>query len=202
MFRKIPKYLTYFFAFAAALYFSALVYILSFSLKPNIPEHADAILVLGAKVNLDNSPSDPLYERTNEAVKLYAQNKAEYIITTGGVGLGSIPEASISALVAEEKGVPKEKILKDQNSHNTFQNVDEGRKIAKEYNIKSVIVISDRYHVARGVLVARHLGFSPVYWDYPDFGYYKKELLLQNYAREAAAILFYLPKIYLTKALY
>ncbi len=202
MFWKISKYLIYLIAIAGALYIGALVYVLSFSIKPNIPEHADAILILGAKVNLDNSPSDPLYERTNEAVKLYAQNKADYIITTGGVGLGSAPEASISALVAQEKGVPKDKILTDKNSHNTFQNVDEGKKIANEYNIKSVIVISDRYHVARGVLFARHLGFNPVYWDYPDFGYYKKELLIQNYAREALAILFYLPKIYLTKALY
>ncbi|MEK7075299.1 MAG: YdcF family protein, partial [Patescibacteria group bacterium] len=84
MFWKISKYLIYLIAIAGALYIGALVYVLSFSIKPNIPEHADAILILGAKVNLDNSPSDPLYERTNEAVKLYAQNKADYIITTGG----------------------------------------------------------------------------------------------------------------------
>ncbi len=165
-------------------------------MKPNIPDHADALLVLGAKVNLDNSPSDPLYERTKEAALLYAQNKADYIITTGGVGLGSIAESKIGARVAEQKGVPKDKILPEVESHNTFQNIKEGKRIAKEYNINSVIVISDRFHVARGVLVARHLGFDPVYWDFPKTGYYKNSDLIRNYAREAAAILVYLPKLY------
>ncbi len=186
-------------AAAVSLYLASFVYIVSFAMKPNIPDHADALLVLGAKVNLDNSPSDPLYERTKEAADLYAQNKADYVITTGGVGLGSIAESKIGAKVAEQKGVPKDKILPESKSHNTFQNIDEGKKIAQQYGIKSVIVISDRFHVARGVLVAKHLGFNPVYWDFPDAGYYKNSALIRNYAREAAAILVYLPKLYLNK---
>lgn len=176
-------------------YIASLIYILSFSWKPNVPEHADAILVLGAKVNLDNSPSDPLFQRTLAAVNLYAKNKADYIITTGGVGLGSISEAKVGAEVAVGLGVPDDKILKESNSHNTFQNIDEGRKIAEQYNIKSVIVISDRFHVARGVVVAKHFGFSPVYWDFPNSGYYPTSDLIRNYAREALALLFYLPKV-------
>ncbi len=184
---------------AVALYCSSLIYILSFAMKPNVPQHADAILVLGAKVNLDNSPSDPLYQRTLAAVNLYAKKKADYIITTGGVGLGSISEAKIGAEVASGLGVPNDKILEESNSHNTFQNVDEGRKVSREHNIKSVIVISDRFHVARGVMTARHFGFDPVYWDYPDSGYYKNEQLARNYAREALALLFYIPKLYTAK---
>lgn len=186
-------------AICVSLYIASFIYIVSFAMKPNIPDHADAILVLGAKVNLDNSPSDPLYQRTSEAAQLYAEKKADYIITTGGVGLGSIAESKIGAKVAEQKGVPKDKILPESTSHNTFQNVEEGKKIAKEHNIKSVIVISDRFHVARGVLVAKYFGFDPVYWDFPGAGYYKKADLIRNYAREAAAIIFYVPKLYLNK---
>lgn len=181
---------------AAGLYLASLAYILSFAWKPNVPNHADAIMVLGAKVNLDNSPSMPLYQRTLEAVALYDQNKAPYIITTGGVGLGSIAESKISAKVAEQRGVPKENILEDTKSHDTFQNVTEGRKLAEQKNIHSVIVVSDRFHVARGVLVARHLGFDPVYWDFPDLNYYPRENLIKNYAREALALIFYVPKVF------
>ncbi len=184
-------------ALCISLYIASFVYIISFASRTNIPDHADALLVLGAKVNLDNSPSDPLYERISEAAELYAQNKADYVITTGGVGLGSIAESKIGERVAEQQGVPKDKILPEAESHNTFQNIEEGRKIAKANNIKSVIVISDRFHVARGVLVAKHFGFNPVYWDYPDSGYYKTGALVRNYAREALAILFYIPKLYL-----
>ncbi len=197
MLGKIFKAIKVSVALCISLYIASFIYIISFAYKTNIPAHADAILVLGAKVNLDNTPSNPLYERVTEAAQLYAQNKADYIITTGGVGLGSIAESKIGAKVAEQQGVPKDKILPESISHNTFQNVEQGRKIAKQYNIKSVIVISDRFHVARGVLVAKHFGFDPVYWDYPNDNYYKNSALIRNYAREALAILFYIPKLYL-----
>ncbi|MDB4940145.1 MAG: hypothetical protein JWO40_570 [Candidatus Doudnabacteria bacterium] len=198
--KKLLKAFKLIAALCISVYLASFVYIISFAFKANVPDHADALLVLGAKVNLDNSPSQPLYERTNEAAVLYAQNKAEYIITTGGVGLGSIAESKIGEKVAEQKGVPKDKILEEVSSHNTFQNVEEGKKIAKEKNIKSVIVVSDRFHVARGVLVARYFGFDPVYWDFPSASYYKKTDLIRNYAREALAILFYVPKLYLSKS--
>jgi uncharacterized SAM-binding protein YcdF (DUF218 family) len=194
---KVIKGIKILAALCVSLYLASFVYIISFAMKPNIPDHADAILVLGAKVNLDNSPSDPLYERTTEAAAIFAEKKADYLITTGGVGLGSISEAKIGAKVAEQQGVPKDKILPESNSHNTFQNIEEGKKIAKEKNIQSVIVISDRFHVARGVLVAKHFGFHPVYWDFPDTSYYQKKDLVRNYAREALAILFYIPQFYL-----
>ncbi len=195
---KIFRTINIIVAVAVSLYLASFVYVLSFGMKKNVPDHADAILVLGAKVNLDNSPSDPLYERTSVAAELFQQHKADYIITTGGVGLGSIAESKIGAKVAEQEGVPHDKILPETNSHNTFQNVAEGKKIAQEKNIKSVIVTSDRFHVARGVLVAKHFGFSPVYWDFPDTNYYKNSDLARNYAREAAAILFYIPKLFLS----
>lgn len=185
-------------ALCVSLYLASFAYVISYAVKPNLPDHADALLVLGAKVNLDNSPSQPLYERTSEAANLFTQSKADYIITTGGVGLGSISEAKIGEKVAEQKGVPKDKILTESNSHNTFQNVEEGKKLAKEKNIKSVIVVSDRFHVARGVLVAKHFGFEPVYWDFPETNYYLKGPLIRNYAVEALAILFYVPKLYLS----
>ena len=37
-------------ALGSAAYIASMAYILNFSTKANIPEHADAILVLGAKV--------------------------------------------------------------------------------------------------------------------------------------------------------
>jgi uncharacterized SAM-binding protein YcdF (DUF218 family) len=196
MLKRSLKIIAYIAVLCLGAYIAALVYILSFGTKENVPDHADAILVLGAKVNLDNSPSATLYNRTVEGVKLYDQDKADYIITTGGVGLGSIAEAKIAEKVAIQKGVPKDKILEDTNSHDTFQNVTEARKLADQKNIHSVIVVSDRFHVARGVLVARKIGFDPVYWDFPKANYYTRGMLIKNYAREALALIFYIPKVY------
>ncbi len=189
---KIIKFIA---SVAVILYLGSLTYVLVYALHRNVPKHADAIVVLGAKVNLNNSPSDPLKNRTAEAVKLYNQGIADYLITTGGVGLGSEAEAQNAADLAAASGVPREKILSESNSHNTLQNLDDIKDIADQKNIKSLIVVSDNFHVARGVLFARHFGFKPVYWDYPNPSYYSNQDLVRNYFREAAAIIYYAPTI-------
>ena len=180
-------------------YCASLIYVVSFSWRNDVPKHADGALILGAKVNLNNSPSDPLYNRTLEAVKLYKAHKVDYILATGGIGLGPSPESKISEKIAEQKGVPDNKVISEDLSHNTFENVEDVQAVAAKYKIKSLIVVSDRFHVARGVLVAKHFGFTPVYWDFPDSGYYPTSQLLWNYAREAAALLYYVPKLGLAK---
>ena len=187
-------------AVAVGAYCAALIYILSFAWKPNIPQHADAALVLGAKVYLDNTPSDPLYQRTLTAVNLYQQHKVDYIIATGGVGLGPAPESAVSEQIAAQNGVPANKVLSEDESHDTFENIEDIQNIAQKYKIQSLIIVSDRFHVARGVFVAKHFGYGPIYWDFPNQNYYPTNLLIWDYAREAAALLYYIPKTILTPA--
>jgi len=194
-FKLSLKILASIIALAIFVYLGSLVSVVIFSLRKNVPDHADAVMVLGAKVNLNDTPSTALYSRTMEAVALYNQNRANYFITTGGEGLGDSPEAQISAIIAEENGVPADKIISEKESHTTFENVQDVESQAKGQGIRSVIVVSDQYHVARGVLVAKYFGFSPVYWDYPDLSYYTDSQIIWNYAREAAAVLAYLPRM-------
>ena len=196
MLQKILKALLAIFALVVLVYITALVYVLSFSLKKNIPLHADAAIILGAKVNLDNTPSESLLYRTDEAIKLYKQGKVDYIIATGGQGLGYVPESTTAERIAEEQGVPGSKIFREADSHNTFDNVKDILPIAQKNQIHSVVVVSDEYHVPRGVMVVRHFGFAPVYWDYPPIGYYTKTEIVWNYLREAAAVISYIPKMF------
>lgn len=193
------KFIKIILGIAIGVYISSLAYVMSFSLNKSIPDHADAALILGAKVNLDESPSEPLYNRTMVAVNLYKSGKIDYIIGTGGVGLGRSPEAEVARKIAVHEGVPKESFLLEINSHNTFASLEEIKNVAEKNNIKSIIVISDQYHVARGVLFARHFGFYPVYWDYPEISYYRRSEIVRNYLREATAIIAYAPTLWLHK---
>jgi uncharacterized SAM-binding protein YcdF (DUF218 family) len=180
---------------ALIVYFASFIYVSSFSLRPNIPEQADAVIVLGAKVNLDNTPSAELYYRSIEGVSMLKQNRAKYILFTGGVGLGRTAESIVGSKIAMQNGISKERILTENQSHNTFQNIEEIKPIADKYGIKSVIIVSDQYHVARGVLVAKKMGFEPIYWTYPSMSYLKFKDVAWSYAREAAAMLFYYPRL-------
>src|SRR4051812_10414884 len=109
--RKISRFAIGSALFAVCVYLASLVYVLSFSLNTNIPDHVDAVLVLGAKVNIDNTPSRELYNRTTEGVSLLKQKRADYIMFTGGVGLGPVSEAETARKIAIQQGVSKEKIL-------------------------------------------------------------------------------------------
>jgi uncharacterized SAM-binding protein YcdF (DUF218 family) len=180
---------------SAAIFCASLIYVLSLSQGPNVPEHADAALVLGAKVNLDNSPSVALYTRTLAAAELYNKGIVDYVVVTGGIGLGPTAESEIATRIAVQNGVPIQKIISEDHSHSTYENVSGIQSEAREKNIRSVIVTSDRFHVARGVLVAKHFGFNPVYWDYPKQNYYTKKETLRNYIREAFAIIVYAPRL-------
>lgn len=178
----------------AFLYFCALGYVIIFSMKKNIPEHADAIVVLGARLKLNNNPSASLYYRSLEAASLYKKKKADYVIVTGGVGVGSKAESAVAKKILLANGVPGNKILGETLSHNTYENIRNVTKISKSNNIKSIIIVSDSFHVGRGVYIAKHAGFHPVYWDFPDEKYFTSKGLYFLYAREAAAMFYYVAR--------
>ncbi len=197
----MKKFLKIFFRIlvsAAGVYLAALAYVVVFSISNNLPKHADAALILGAKVYLNNTPSEPLYNRTVEASKLYNQGVVDYIIATGGQGLGYVAESRLSSKIAEQQGVPKDKILTETESHDTYENIRDIQKIAQAKGVKSIVIVSDRFHLARSVLVAKHFGFGPVYWDAPSLSYFKTGDIIWEYLRESAALLYYIPKVFLS----
>jgi uncharacterized SAM-binding protein YcdF (DUF218 family) len=195
--RFIKKFILYLLIFILVVFALTLSVIFYFGHIKNIPAHADAAIVLGAKVNINNTPSDPLLNRTDEAVNLYKGNLVDWIITTGGQGLGYIPESKSARGLAAKQGVPLSKILIETDSHTTYENIQDIVDVAKQHNINSVIIVSDRFHLARGVMVAKYFGFKQVYWDYPATSSYTKKELALNYLREAVAIWAYLPKMWL-----
>ena len=196
-FRFLKKLILYLLILLSAIFVLTLAVIFYFGHIKNVPAHADAAIVLGAKVNINNTPSDPLLNRTDEAVELYKSGLVNWIITTGGQGLGYIPESKSARGLAAKQGVPLSKILIETDSHTTYENIQDIVDTAHKHNINSVIIVSDRFHLARGVMVAKYFGFKEVYWDYPSVSSYTKKELILNYLREALAIWAYLPKMWL-----
>ncbi|HVY68236.1 MAG TPA: YdcF family protein [Patescibacteria group bacterium] len=151
-------------------------------------EHADAIVILGAAIN-----TPALYNRSLEGLKLYQQGKADTLVLSGGVDYPkSMPEAQYmeNVILANASSAPA--TILEEDSHSTYENINNTKTILPQ--AKSLVVVSDRYHLARAVLVARRAGFTPVYWDAPDQSYYSWPQLLFYYGREMAAIISYLPK--------
>lgn len=92
--------------------------------------------------------------RVVAACHLYKDNQYLLVIALGGKG--QYKDISDAPTVAEiikselvELGVPPENIIKEEQSGNTWQQLQELKKIIVEKKIEGVIIISNEYHLAR-----------------------------------------------------
>jgi len=110
---------------------------------------ADAIIVLGA-AEYRGKPSPVLEARLNHALFLYLKGLAPRIITTGGAGGDPVfTEGSVGRSYLTEHGVPPEAIMVEREGESTVQSVTAAVEIMRRMNLKSVIVVSDGYHIFR-----------------------------------------------------
>jgi uncharacterized SAM-binding protein YcdF (DUF218 family) len=184
-FFKITKYLTNFFIVVLAL---DLVVVIFFNFYRPQLKASDAILVLGAAINTPAS-----YNRALKGLDLYEQGLAPVIIVSGGQGFsGAITEAEYMKRVIESKAKKPIPIILEDNSHSTYENINNSKQ-ELQGKTESLIIVSDSFHLGRAYLVALREGFWPIYVSSPDFSYYSLSDLIYYYAREIFAVLAYLP---------
>ncbi len=160
--------------------------------QPELDQKADAVIVLGAAIN---SPS--LKNRTLEGLEIYEQGKAEIMILSGGkIADPDISEAEYMEKVIKKNAAGEVNYVLEEDSHSTYESIVNAKRKLAEINpdADSIIIVSDSYHLARAVLLAKRLGFETVYWNSPSSGYYERGVLRYYYFREFAAMLNYIPK--------
>ncbi|MFI5166713.1 MAG: YdcF family protein [Thermoanaerobaculales bacterium] len=136
---------------------------------------ADCIIVPGALVLDDGSPSDLLRARTVNAIDLYRRGLSRQIIFTGGARQGRPAEAGVARELAQAAGVPAADLLMETGSRDTFENIFNARELMSLRGWTSCLVSTDVAHMRRCLLIARHLGLrayaapalaSPGYTDH------------------------------------
>lgn len=147
-------------------------------------ENYDAIIVLGAQVTPDGSPSVQLGWRLDAACEAWKQKKVP-IVVCGAQGKDEpMTEAEAMGRYLVSKGVPEEDILKDPESFNTNQNLRNAAELLRELpDVNRVLIVTSDYHVPRSLALARDLGFDACGMGSPC----KPEYWLKNHAREALA---------------
>jgi uncharacterized SAM-binding protein YcdF (DUF218 family) len=109
---------------------------------------ADVIIVLGA-AEYRGKPSPVLQARLNHALKLYLQDLAPYVMTTGGAGGDpNFTEGEVGRDYLMEHGVPSESIITEKGS-TTAQSLEAAAETMHRMNLSSCIVVSDGYHIYR-----------------------------------------------------
>lgn len=183
-----------FLVLAAVLVFAVDLIIVSFFsfYRPAITP-SDDIVILGAGVK-----TEAAYYRSLEGLKLYQEGLAKNIVVSGGVDYPKgQSEAGYMAQVIRSNASSTVPIIVEDRSDSTYENLLDTR--AKIGSGRSVIIVSDDYHLARAVLMAERLGFKKVSWSSPSSNYYSKTELAYYYFREVFAMLDYLPKFVMGK---
>jgi uncharacterized SAM-binding protein YcdF (DUF218 family) len=113
-------------------------------------QSADVIIVLGAGLHDDNSPSEVFWGRTERASELWDRGLAPIIICTGGLpGRATRTEASVCSELLQQRGVPGDIIILEEHSRSTEENALESRIIMDANGWHTAIVVSDGFHLMR-----------------------------------------------------
>ncbi|MFP3123333.1 YdcF family protein [Ectobacillus funiculus] len=154
-----------------------------------LPSHADYLIVLGARVK-GEAPSLSLRYRIDRAAQYLEDNPQTIAIVSGGKGNGeNMSEAEVMKLELIEYGIPEHRILMEDKSTSTEENIAFSKTFIPAKAKKGLIVTND-YHVYRAVSVARKAGLSVqgLAADTP------KRALIQSYIREYVALTVYFIK--------
>lgn len=115
---------------------------------------SDVAIVLGAAI-LDGEVSPVYRERINHAIYLYENGYVDYIILTGGFGEGSYKsDSAVAKEYALSQGIPEEKILIEEKSTITEENLEFSKEVMDENRLSTAIIVSDPLHMKRSMLMA------------------------------------------------
>lgn len=120
---------------------------------------ADCILVLGAGLRPDGSPSDMLEDRLRTAVTLYEAGAAPCILMSGDHSRKDYDEVGAMMKFAAELGVPEEALVPDYAGFSTYESIYRARDI---FSAKKVIIVTQKYLLHRALYIAGRLGVGAV----------------------------------------
>ncbi len=128
---------------------------------------ADAIVVLGGVLRTpENSErwSDlgSAADRLVHAVRLYRAGRAPLVVVSGGPmpwARSSVRPAVAMAELLHEWGVPREVLLLEDGSRNTYENAIETRSLLARRGIDEILLVTSALHMPRALAVFRTAGF-------------------------------------------
>lgn len=150
------------------------------------------VIVLGCKVHGDGTPSVLLRDRLDTALDYWQEHQDVTILVSGGQGPDE-PEAEADAMAAylEARGVPRRRIWRETESHNTVQNLALSRALLEEkgQDVSGCLVVSNGFHLTRVRLLWDRVGEKDVPLSTLAAPASNLPARLRMYLREPAALL-------------
>lgn len=118
----------------------------------------DCILVLGAGLYPDGTPSEMLADRLDMAIDLYKKGVSEVIVLSGDRSdERNYDEVGAMERYCLEKGVPAEAIEIDGQGYSTYESI---RNLKNGGKYKNTVIVTQKYHLYRAIYIAEKLDVS------------------------------------------
>jgi uncharacterized SAM-binding protein YcdF (DUF218 family) len=132
--------------------------------KENVQtEDLDFVLILGAGLR-GEEPSKTLQGRLDVGLDFLLDNREIPVIVSGGQGPGeAITEAEAMGTFLIKNGVEKERVLLENRSTDTYENIKFSKEIMERFGVENptVLIITSDYHILRAKLLAKENGITP-----------------------------------------
>ena len=141
---------------------------------------SDVIIVLGAQVKEDGTPSVALERRLTAAHESYLEDRQLIIVCGAQGGNEPRPEGDVMRDWLIARGVPEEDVVAETDSFNTRENLTYAKAIMESRGLENALVVTSDYHVARALKLCEQVGISAVGKGSPS----KPEYFIKNHFRE------------------
>ena len=131
--------------------------VFSLSEKDRLSPAPDVILVLGAGVRRDGSPSNMLEDRLLTALELYEDGVCETILVSGDHGSDSYDEVNVMKKYLVDRGVPSQRVFMDHAGFSTYDSLYRARAV---FGANKVLIVTQKYHAYRSLMIGRSLGME------------------------------------------
>jgi len=117
-----------------------------------------AAVVFGAGVR-GGQPTPVLYDRVATAAALYKAGAVDLLLMSGDNRTPYYNEPAVMRRTAIRLGVPASAILLDPAGYSTY---DTCRRASEVFNLREVVLVTQRYHLDRAIFTCQALGLDAV----------------------------------------
>ena len=155
--RKRLLIVTCVFAMVMLIYFAFLHMKIREQVKSDVPESAEFIIILGARVK-GTVPSLSLQYRIDTAAEYMKISPNTIAIASGGKGPGEdISEAEAIKRGLLEHGIDETRIILEDQSTSTVENIKFSQKLLPT-NLKTGLLVTNDFHIYRAKLISKDEG--------------------------------------------
>lgn len=126
--------------------------------KDTLPEKVDAIIVLGAGVREDGTPSDILTDRLSTSLDILNMGVEGKLLLSGDHGREGYNEVgTMKDYILKNSNIKEKDIFLDHAGFSTYDSIYRAKDIFK---VESAIIITNEYHLPRALYLAEKLGID------------------------------------------